>query len=148
MRAKAGVRLDTRKLILQAVDGIVDDTTRRVFRREAIVTSTNDGGHSARSLHYEDYAEDLRVNDRPEATHQRYADDLTEDVRAFDADLAPYWDIIYEPDRNPDAAIDTAHVHMEFDIRRWKVDNPGRKHPLALPEPDIEMVDSINKEGE
>lgn len=148
MIAKPGVRLDTRKPVLVVVDDIVDRTTQRLFGRDAICTSTNDSAHSSRSLHYEDYAEDLRVNDQPEQLHQRYADELREDVQDFDEALAPYWDILYEPDRHPAAEIDTSHVHMEFDIRRWKADNPGRKHPLALPEPDIEIVDSITKEDE
>ena len=143
MDAKPGVRLDTRKPILHAVDHLVDEATQEVFGRDSIVTSTNDGRHSPNSLHYEDYAQDLRVNDRPANLHERYAATVRQKVKGWNDDLAPYWDIIYEPDRHPDAAIDTSHVHMEFDIRRWSDDNGGRNYPMALPdlpEPDIGMV--------
>lgn len=137
MIAKPGVDLSARDPELAAADTVIDGVTRRVFGREAIVTSTRDGTHRPDSLHYEGLAEDLRVNDRPRELHERYADQLRRALRV----LSPYFDVVYEADRHSDADIDTSHVHVELDVRRRARD---QERAAALPEPRVDIGISIH----
>lgn len=77
-----------------------------IFERygvDCVITSGNDGKHSAKSKHYAGMAVDLRINNlpNPEADGKAIAAELNE---ALGVDF----DVIFEVD----------HIHCEFEPRR------------------------------
>lgn len=98
MHFKAGVvvwRLHDR--IVAALPDI-DRVTRRLFGRDACITSAREGEHSPGSLHYEGAAIDLRTRDLNIAQKVDYAAALREV-------LGDDFDIVIEP----------SHIHIEYD---------------------------------
>jgi hypothetical protein len=76
----------------------IDDVHFKTVDRRAIITSARDGIHSAKSLHYQGRAIDVRSNDLTADQRARLCNELR---RALGAGF----DVVNEPD----------HIHIEWD---------------------------------
>ena len=83
---------------------VLDSVTQSVVGRPAIVTSVEDGRHTATSLHYRGRALDLRTRDLSHAQKRKYA-------IALRSALGPGWEVIIESD----------HIHVEYEYQHSEV---------------------------
>lgn len=98
MRFKPGVVMWRMHWRIEGAMHVIDQVTRDVCGRDAIITSARDGEHSANSLHYEGKAIDLRTRDLDDDTQADYRLRLA-------ASLLPSFDVVLESD----------HIHVEWD---------------------------------
>ena len=77
---------------------VVAEAVYAKYNAELVITSARDGKHSARSLHYEGLALDLR-------TRSLMREDVPRVVADMKAALGDDYDVVLESD----------HIHLEFD---------------------------------
>lgn len=105
MISKLGVKLDTLRPELAILEPLVDAVFDR-FHRMAVCTSTNDGIHGPRSLHYKDAAFDLRMNFFNTVIEQR---ECHATLKGAIAEKYPMlYDVLLEYAGTP-----RAHIHIE-----------------------------------
>jgi len=80
------------------IEGTMDRVFNNIVNRDAIVTYTTNGRHSANSLHYSGNAVDLRTRDMTEEQRQQAVEDLRNE-------LGDDYDVVDEGD----------HIHVEYD---------------------------------
>ena len=79
----------------------------RTFGKNYVITSANDGKHSANSYHYKNMAWDIRLNDLP-SSHWYVLQSTMK------ASLGKYWDVLVE---NTDSQTNV-HLHCEADLNK------------------------------
>lgn len=101
VRFKAGVVVYRMHPEVERIIDVLDDISKRVARRDVVITSAREGEHSKNSLHYKGRALDIRVNDLDANTRALY-------LRAIKNALDDAkWDVVDEG----------THIHIEFDPR-------------------------------
>ena len=98
MLLKTSVDLNGLTKDIQKILPLVDELSRQLLGREAIITSALDGKHSTNSLHYSGNAIDLRTRDLPILLKHHYWQLLRDR-------LGDDFDVVKE----------ATHVHVEFD---------------------------------
>jgi hypothetical protein len=98
MRIKSGVVLWDMEPYLVDVFDLIDDVTRMIAGRDAVITSGREGKHSEGSLHYRGCAVDLRTWGMTPSVQREYVEVLSE-VLGDDFDVV----------------LELTHVHVEYD---------------------------------
>lgn len=98
MRIKAGVVLWDMEPYLVDAFPLINDVSRMVCGRDAVITSGREGTHMDGSLHYEGAAIDLRIWYMLPGKQREYADVLAE-VLGDDFDVV----------------LESNHIHVEYD---------------------------------
>lgn len=94
MLIKAGVDISRLKAPIRKKLNRIKQIVRDIENKELVITSTYEGTHSARSLHYANMAVDIRKHKHPEAV-----------VTALKKALGIKYDILLE----------STHIHIEYD---------------------------------
>ena len=84
------------------------DNCCKTYGHNYVITSANDGHHSAESYHFKHLAFDIRLNDLPKS--QWYVLQT-----AIKAALGNYWDILVENTDSPT----NVHLHCEMDMKKY-----------------------------
>ena len=94
MLIKAGVDISRLRPEIRKKQNLIARIVWEIEKEELVVTSTYEGTHSERSLHYADLAEDIRRYKRGKEVRDRLAADLGTDY---------------------DVVLGSNHIHIEYD---------------------------------